>query len=177
MKDWALILGASSGIGAECAKRLAKKGINIYGLYLRKKKSEIESLTAELSQYNVEVIYKKANASNDEKRLEIIEELKSKGNIRVKMFIHSIAFGTLKKMIGDNFASCINIIKDMKSYYKEDLKINAVSEVVLIIKTLKEFKEIEVYLNDNHPYDTPFIAELNTKKINTKYLEWISKNL
>ena len=101
MKDWALILGASSGIGAECAKRLAKKGVNIYGLYLRKKKSEIESLKAELSQYNVEVIYKKANASNDEKRLEIIEELKSKGNIRVKMFIHSIAFGTLKKMIGD----------------------------------------------------------------------------
>ena len=35
MKDWALILGSSSGIGAECAKRLAKNGINIYGLYLR----------------------------------------------------------------------------------------------------------------------------------------------
>tara|TARA_Y100000768_G_C23952963_1_gene671199 strand:+ start:53 stop:820 length:768 start_codon:yes stop_codon:yes gene_type:complete len=101
MKDWALILGASSGIGAECAKRLAKNGVNIYGLYLRKKKSEIESLKAELSQYNVEVIYKKANASNDEKRMEIIEELQSKGNIRVKMFIHSIAFGTLKKMIGE----------------------------------------------------------------------------
>ena len=33
MKDWALILGASSGIGAACAKRLAQKGINIYGLY------------------------------------------------------------------------------------------------------------------------------------------------
>ena len=80
-------------------------------------------------------------------------------------------------MIGDNFASCINIIKDMKSYYKEDLKINAVSEIILIIKTVKEFGEIEVYLNDNHPYDIPFIAELNTKKINTKYLEWVSKNL
>ena len=82
-----------------------------------------------------------------------------------------------KKMIGDDFASCINIIKDTKSYYKEDLKINAVSEIILIIKTVKEFKEIEVYLNDNHPYDTPFIAELNIKNINTKYLEWISKNL
>ena len=101
MKNWALILGASSGIGAECAKRLAKKGVNIYGLYLRKKKSEIEALKDELSKYNVEVIYKKANASNDEKRLEIIEELKSKGDIRIKMFIHSIAFGTLKKMIGE----------------------------------------------------------------------------
>ena len=28
MKDWALILGASSGIGAACAKALAKEGIN-----------------------------------------------------------------------------------------------------------------------------------------------------
>ena len=65
----------------------------------------------------------------------------------------------------------------LKNINKEDLKINAVSEVVLIIKTLKEFKEIEVYLNDNHPYDTPFIGELDIKKINTKYLEWISKNL
>ena len=42
MKDWALILGASSGIGAACAKKLAQKGINIYGLYLRKKKSDVE---------------------------------------------------------------------------------------------------------------------------------------
>ena len=101
MKDWALILGASSGIGAECAKRLAKKGINIYGIYLRKKKEDIQALKDELSQYNVEVIYKKANASNEDKRLEIIDELKSKEDIRIKMFIHSIAFGTLKKMIGE----------------------------------------------------------------------------
>jgi len=100
MKDWALILGASSGIGAECARRLAKNGVNIYGLYLRKKRDDIESLKEELSQYNVEVIYKKANASNEDKRLETIEELKSQGNIRIKMFIHSIAFGTLKNMVG-----------------------------------------------------------------------------
>ena len=30
MKHWALILGASSGIGAACAKALAQKGFNIY---------------------------------------------------------------------------------------------------------------------------------------------------
>ena len=41
MQNWAIILGASSGIGASCAEALAKKGLNIYGLYLRKKQSEI----------------------------------------------------------------------------------------------------------------------------------------
>ena len=100
MKDWALILGASSGIGRECAKRLAKNGINIYGLYLRKRKEDMEILKEELSSFNVEVIYKKANASNEISQQEIIEELKNQGDIRIKMLIHSIAFGTLKKMLG-----------------------------------------------------------------------------
>ena len=129
MKDWALILGASSGIGAECAKRLAKNGINIYGLYLRKRKAEIEALQSELSKYNVKIIYKKANASNEESRKEIIQELKAQGEIRIKTFIHSIAFGTLKNMIGDKEKSldkkniemtldtmCNNII-----YWSQDL--------------------------------------------------------
>ena len=97
MTDWALILGGSSGIGAACAERLAQNGVNIYGLYLRKRKDDIESLKNKLSNYGVEVVYKKANASNDDSRLEIIKELKSRGDIRIKMLIHSIAFGTLKK--------------------------------------------------------------------------------
>jgi periplasmic divalent cation tolerance protein len=82
-----------------------------------------------------------------------------------------------KKMISDNFASCINIINDVKSFYKENSKINSVNEIVLVIKTVKRFKEIEIYLNNNHPYSIPFIGELNINKINDKYLEWISKNL
>ena len=103
MKDWAVILGASSGIGEACAKSLAKRGINIYGIYLRKKKSQIETLTNELLQNEgVSVIFKKANASNLENMDAIIKELKSKGNIRVKMLIHSIAFGTLKQMVSES---------------------------------------------------------------------------
>ena len=98
-QDWALILGASSGIGAACAKALAKKGINIYGLYLRKKQSYIDELMNDLSKYNVQIIYKKANASNEDNIKSIIDELKAKDNIRIKMLIHSVAFGTLKKMI------------------------------------------------------------------------------
>ena len=74
MSNWALILGASSGIGASCAKELAKKGVNIYGIYLRKKSDVIEQLTDELKSHGVEVIYKKMSATNELKRTETLEE-------------------------------------------------------------------------------------------------------
>jgi len=102
MKDWALILGASSGIGAACAKALAKEGINIYGLYLRKTQTEIDKLSKELTSYGVNVIFKKANASNELSREKIIAELLKIKQIRIKMFIHSVAFGALKPMIGND---------------------------------------------------------------------------
>ena len=81
MSNWALILGASSGIGASCARELAKNGINVYGVYLRKKTDIIETLTDELKSFGVDVIYKKISATNELKRNETIQELKNVTNI------------------------------------------------------------------------------------------------
>ena len=100
--NWALILGASSGIGAECAIELAKNGINIYGVYLRKKQDHIDNLKNEIEQYNVQAVFKKANIAKENNRYEIIEELCQLKNLKIKLFIHSVAFGTLKNMIDDN---------------------------------------------------------------------------
>ena len=134
MNDWAVILGASSGIGAACAKALAEKGINIYGIYLRKKQSYIDELIDELSQYNVKIIYKKANAANEENIQNIVNELKTMNNIRIKMLIHSVAFGTLKNMITDDGTGlnkkniemtldvmCNNLIYWSQNLYQENL--------------------------------------------------------
>ena len=99
MKNWAIILGASSGIGAACAKSLAKKGINIYGIYLRKKQNEIDIIKQDLESFGVDVIFKKGNASNEDTINQSINELLGLKEVRVKMLIHSIAFGTLKPMI------------------------------------------------------------------------------
>ena len=108
MNDWALILGASSGIGKACAKLLAKNGINIYGVYLRKKEDHINEIQDSIEKYNVKSIFKKANIAKESNRIEIINELISQKNIRLKFFIHSIAFGTLKKMIGEKKESLNN---------------------------------------------------------------------
>lgn len=99
MNNWAVILGASSGIGRECAIELAKNKINIFGVYLRKPKQYIQELEDEIKSYGVKVVLKKMNAASESNRLDALNELKSIDNINVKTFIHSLAFGTLKPMI------------------------------------------------------------------------------
>tara|TARA_B100000965_G_scaffold142558_1_gene118729 strand:- start:261 stop:1031 length:771 start_codon:yes stop_codon:yes gene_type:complete len=130
MENWALILGASSGIGAECAKEFAKKGLNVYGIYLRKPKAHIDKLTREIEAFNVRAIYKKANAANPENRKKIIEEISNMKNIRIKVFIHSLAFGALKPFINKktsnqlnqkNIEMTINVMCNSLIYWTQDL--------------------------------------------------------
>ncbi len=128
MKNWALILGASSGIGAACAKKLAESGMNIYGIYLRKPQSVIDELETYIKSQNVEVKFHKMNAMNDDKRNEAINNLKELG--KVKTFIHSIAFGTLKPMLSKNneptldsknIDMTINVMGSSLVYWAQDL--------------------------------------------------------
>ena len=110
MKDWALILGSSSGFGAATCKELASKGINIYGIHLDRKAAmeSIQVLIDELKSKNVEVHFKNMSATDAEKRKVVIEELKSFGDIQVKVLMHSLAFGTLKPVFDDVEENTIN---------------------------------------------------------------------
>lgn len=104
MRDWALILGSSSGFGAATCKELAKKGINIYGIHLDRKSNmdSINLLIDELKENNIEVRFNNMSATDEVKRMEVIEELKSLGDIRIKILMHSLAFGALKPVIDIN---------------------------------------------------------------------------
>jgi len=101
MKDWALVLGSSSGFGAAACQKLASSGINIYGIHLDRKASmdSIKQLIEELKSNNVEVVFNNMSATDSEKRKIVIKELVSKGNIRIKILMHSLAFGALKPFI------------------------------------------------------------------------------
>ena len=99
----ALILGASSGFGAATALRLAKDEFNIFGVHLDRKATmgEVEKLIMKLKSYEVEVNYYNINASDDEKRLGVIKDIRKRINEghHITVLLHSLAFGTLKPFI------------------------------------------------------------------------------
>lgn len=100
LKDqWALILGASSGIGAAIAREFAQCGMNVIGVYLGRSqpRAETEKLVQELQSYGGAVKFIRANIANDEKRAEIIKTIKETLGEQnaIHAFVHSIAFGSL----------------------------------------------------------------------------------
>ena len=52
MRDWAIILGISSGMGAATAKELMKNGLNVYGIDIRKSIDLLNELEAIGKQNN-----------------------------------------------------------------------------------------------------------------------------
>jgi len=106
-QNWALILGASSGFGEAVARELAARGMNIFGVHLDRRETlpharEVEESIRRLGR---EVVFVNGNAADEEKRKEVIGQLratleKSGGTVRV--LLHSLAFGTLKPLVGSD---------------------------------------------------------------------------
>ena len=81
-----------------------------------------------------------------------------------------------KEVLKDKMVVCVNLIKNVESYYKDSGSIKKSNESILIIKTFHSKNKVENLIKKNHPYDIPFVIRLNTKKVNRKYLSWALKN-
>ena len=100
---WALILGVSSGFGAECGLALATAGYDICGVHLDRKAGlpRVAEIKAHIESTGRRAIFFNSNAADAEKRKEVIEALVAeKANVAV--LLHSLAFGALKPFIGDD---------------------------------------------------------------------------
>lgn len=102
-KNWALILGASSGFGEACAVKLAQDGYNIIGVHLDRQATlhNVERIINQIKLYNSEALFFNVNAADEEKRDEILSVLENRkdGKPKIKILIHSLAFGTLKEFV------------------------------------------------------------------------------
>lgn len=100
-----MILGASSGFGASTAKELALHGMNIIGVHFDRSATmpAIEALIKELESTGVKVKFFNINASDEEKRAEVLDEVKkvfaADPASRIKVLMHSLAFGSLKPLV------------------------------------------------------------------------------
>lgn len=111
---YALILGASSGFGRAISTALAKDGVNIIGVHLDRAATmpNVEEIISEIKANGVEAHFFNVNAADPNKRKDVlnaVEEIfKNKNNPQIKVLVHSLAFGTLKKFIDDEAVLQIN---------------------------------------------------------------------
>jgi enoyl-[acyl-carrier protein] reductase III len=113
LKGWALILGASSGFGAAASRMYAKAGMNIIGVHLdrRATMATVEAVQADIRALGRESWFFNGNATDPEKRAQVLDDVMARfaergENESIRVFLHSLAFGTLKPLIhGDDARS------------------------------------------------------------------------
>lgn len=111
-KDWAVILGASSGFGAATAVELARSGLNIAGVHLDRRAAlpAVQALIAQIQASGCEALFFNVNAADEPNRRRVVAEVRERmglaeepkpGDPVVRVLVHSLAFGTLKSYVAD----------------------------------------------------------------------------
>ena len=109
---WALILGASSGMGEATALTLAAAGYRICGIHLdfRAALAHVEEIKSKIAAAGSESLYINMNAADDEKRAGALaalgarfEEARAGGrHPYVRVVMHSLAFGSLVPFLAED---------------------------------------------------------------------------
>ncbi|UJR79250.1 Short-chain dehydrogenase [Sandaracinus amylolyticus] len=101
LDGWALVLGASSGFGEATSIALARAGMNIIGVHLDRRAgmAHVEEIKRAIQDAGREALFFNVNAADETKRNETLDEIKrqldAKGG-KIRVLLHSLAFGTLK---------------------------------------------------------------------------------
>lgn len=105
-RDFALILGASSGFGEAVAIELARTGYSIIGVHMDRGSglTHVEQIKSQITELGVDVHFFNMNAASEKNRNELISELrdnlfKSDPSKKIKVVLHSLAFGSLAPYI------------------------------------------------------------------------------
>ncbi len=102
MKQTALIIGASQGLGYASAKELAQRGFNLMIIHRdsRASNEEITEKFDDLRSFSVEVTSHNFDATRTDKIETFITQLQP--DLQFDLVLHSIAKGNLKNVVGEN---------------------------------------------------------------------------
>jgi NAD(P)-dependent dehydrogenase (short-subunit alcohol dehydrogenase family) len=106
---WGLIVGSSSGFGAATSVELARAGLNIFGVHFDRRSNmpQVEQVMESIRDAGRDVLFFNINAADPAKRTEALNRMqeywsKKGGGNFIKVFLHSVAFGSLKAYLADS---------------------------------------------------------------------------
>ena len=167
---WALITGASAGIGLEFAKLLAAGGANL--VLTARRADRLQSIASELSaQYRVKVEIFSADLLRPEAPAEIFNFTSGK-NIEVELLINNAGFGAfgyvheipVEKMLEMIQVNCSAVVRLTRLYLP--LMVARKHGDVLIVASLASFQAV--------PFSTVYAA---TKAFDLSFAEGVAEEL
>ncbi len=123
-KNYALITGATEGIGYELAKLFASDGYNL--VIVARHENELDAKAAEFTQHGVEVISISKDLFNREEAFELCDELQSR-NIQIDVLVNNAGQGVYGLFENTELDRELDIIE-----------LNVVSTVILTKHFLKQ---------------------------------------
>jgi periplasmic divalent cation tolerance protein len=77
--------------------------------------------------------------------------------------------------LAEKLIACANLVPQVESHYQWQGKMEAATEVLMILKTRKSaLKALEKLVLSRHPYETPEFLVLPLTAGSQKYLAWLS---
>jgi NAD(P)-dependent dehydrogenase (short-subunit alcohol dehydrogenase family) len=170
-KDYALILGASSGFGEAVALELASEGFNILGVHMDRGAglTKVEQIKRQISDQKVEALFFNLNAASDKNRAQMIQRVQDHFKIKniegkIKVVLHSLAFGSLAPYIH-------NDPKERLSQKQMDMTLNVMAHSLvywtrdlLIADLLTKGTKIYAMTSSGSLRVTPFYGAVSAAK-------------
>lgn len=83
-----------------------------------------------------------------------------------------------RRLVEEDLAACVNLIGNVKSFYRWNGELMEDEEVTLLIKTTAQrFDEVAEKLTAYHSYDVPEIIALDSAEVSRAYAEWVHDQL
>lgn len=81
-----------------------------------------------------------------------------------------------KTIVEEKLAGCVNIVKNVRSIYSWQGKIEDDAETLLIVKSRSElFERLEKRVRELHSYTVPEVICIKIEKGSDSYLKWLDE--
>ena len=83
-----------------------------------------------------------------------------------------------RRLVENRLAACVNVIKEIRSFYRWQGKIEDAAEWLLVIKSSRErFEALRSAVEKLHSYDVPEVIALPVVEGARNYLNWMDSEL